>query len=220
MHSAAPHSSHSGPYNGCSAVKAQRCRASKKKLPLLHIGANGLGPGWRTLAPTLKHQTGQGKKTKNIPKWLKKKSFLLNSMHEVTWGQSMQLCSPQRSHLAPGIPRPGHVLTERLQMWEGPLLYFPLWFILPLHITLVWQQCIIRLHVIYKVIAAVQKYSEQENFRPTFSHRFVDMHAYSPSLLYLLKISQGDNKTKSKLFFLTGYSSIPCLCAVSINTEE
>lgn len=123
-------------------------------------------------------------------------------MHEVTWGQSMQLCSPQRPHLAPDIPRPGHVLTERLQMWEGPLLYVPLWFILPRHITLVWQQCIIRLHVICKVIAAVQKYSEQENFRPMFSHRVTDMHAHSPSLWCLLKISRGDKKRKSSSFWL------------------
>lgn len=93
-----------------------------------------------------------------------------------------------------------HVLTERLQMWEGPLIYFPLWFILPLHITLVWQQCIIRLHMIYKIIAAVWKYSEQENFRSTLSHRFADMHAHGQILW--ISWNRTGREGNEKLFFL------------------
>lgn len=125
------------------------------------------------------------------------KASPLNSTQKVTWGQSMLLCSPQYSHLAADIPQPDHCANREAADVRGPLIYFPPWFIFPLHITLVWQQCIIRLHVIYKIIAAVQKYSQQENFRSTLSHTYTNAHTQSEFVNTLLKSQRERRKWKA-----------------------
>lgn len=87
-----------------------------------------------------------------------------------------------------------------------------------MHITLVWQQCIIRLHVIYKIIAAVQKYSQQENFRSPLRHRYTDMHIHT-DCEYPTKITQEERKIEGSSFYWLGISSVPCQHALSVSTE-
>lgn len=87
------------------------------------------------------------------------------------------------------------VETERLQMWEGPLIYLPPCFRHPpVHIILEWQQRIIRLHVMYKIIAAVQNIHSERTSGP---------HSYTDAPLdfgnILLKITKGEEKKESVL---------------------
>lgn len=153
---------------------------------------------------TLKHQT-RGRGDKNIPKKLKPEKPTPTTKPSLCTQHRKSLEDRTRSFVLPNVltlhqtfPGLTAVQTERLQMWEGPLIYFPLWFIFPLHITLVWQQCIIRLHVIYKIVAAVQKYSQQENFRSTFSYKYTDMHTHTDSVR-ILKSHREKRKGKAVL---------------------
>lgn len=189
-----------------SSTPAHQCQGPRLKLRTNPPPPDSPIPNW------------QGRKVKISLKWFKTKqqSFPLNSTQKVTWGQSMELCSPHILTLHQTFPSQTAVLTERLQMWEGPLIYFPPWFIFLLHITLVWQQCIIRLHVIYKIIAAVQKYSQQESFRSTQP----DTHTRTQSdfVNLLLKITQGEETMKSSPSYYV-ISSVPFLHALLIRTE-